>query len=93
MDLTEDELKMAEDCGSAQMTLPELELIFNQFSEDELSLAMANKETPFYQAFHRGRLLAEMEVRQAIFLQAKNGSSPAQSLAMQLITDYKLKSA
>mgnify|MGYP006928209422 CR=1 FL=1 len=90
---TEDELNLAEKCGSAQMSLTEVILIFNHKAENDIVNGLSNKLSDFYQSFHRGRLLTEMQIREAIFEQAKNGSSPAQNLAVQLINDYKLASA
>jgi hypothetical protein len=44
----------------------------------------------FKLAFEKGRLKQEALVRKSIFEHAKNGSSPAQAMAVKMIDDSKL---
>ncbi|HYC29551.1 MAG TPA: hypothetical protein VEB42_12050 [Chitinophagaceae bacterium] len=44
-----------------------------------------------YNAFHAGRLQAEVDLRTSIIKLAKSGSSPAQTMALDLLNKSKLK--
>lgn len=44
-----------------------------------------------YKAYQSGRLEQEMLIRKSIFVAAKNGSPPAQSMAAKIILNAKLK--
>lgn len=46
---------------------------------------------PLYEAFQRGRLQSEKELREGILQLAKAGSSPAQTMAMDLLNKSKAK--
>lgn len=45
----------------------------------------------FYNSFQKGRLQSEVELRKSIMMLAKAGSSPAQSMAMDLLKKSKSK--
>lgn len=44
-------------------------------------------DSPIYQHYYRGKYKSEAEVRQAIIKLAKQGSSPAQSMAIRFLND------
>lgn len=61
-------------------------------SDDQLFLpVMQNKHSSFYQAYRKGFLKSQLELRQRIFKDAKNGSSPAQMLAKKILDDAAYK--
>lgn len=67
------------------------------FSNDEIAIIMEVCETKLQcnsakKAISKGRLKSEAEVWQSIFRLAKQGSSPAQTLAIARINKLKLKS-
>ncbi|MEP7111198.1 MAG: hypothetical protein ABI760_24595 [Ferruginibacter sp.] len=47
--------------------------------------------SPTWQYFNAGRLLSETELRAAIMKLAKAGSSPAQTMATQMLMNSKMK--
>ena len=53
--------------------------------------ACEEEGTPVWQAFQAGRLLCETELRMSIIKLAKAGSSPAQTMALQMLRDSKIK--
>lgn len=63
------------------------------FSEEEIMEIMElDKVGPEFQAACRiGYLKSEAELRKSIFELARNGSSPAQTLAMKLLESHKRK--
>lgn len=48
-------------------------------------------EGPFYRAFQQGRLQSEVDLRRSIMQLARAGSSPAQTMAMNLFKESKAK--
>lgn len=65
------------------------------FSPKEICIIMEydeslSKSDAFVLAFNKGRFLCEAAVRKSIFSLAANGSSPAQTLAMDLIEKGRL---
>ncbi len=47
--------------------------------------------TPEYRAFHGGRLQRQHDLREKIFKLADSGSSPAQTMAMNILQESELK--
>lgn len=65
------------------------------FSPKEICVIMEydeslSKSDAFVLAFNKGKFLSEAAVRKSIFNLAANGSSPAQTLAMDLIEKGRL---
>lgn len=63
-----------------------LELILPEILEQ-----LDNSEGNFYRAFQKGRLQNEVNLRKAIMQLARAGSSPAQTMAMDLLNKSKAK--
>jgi hypothetical protein len=60
------------------------------YLEEEFSnLIICEKEHPVFQAYHKGRLTAETQLRQAIRQAALNGSNPAQSTMLEFYNKSK----
>lgn len=57
----------------------------------EIEESLMDEQTAFYIAFHKGRLQSEYDLRKSIVKLAKSGSSPAQTMAMDLLQKSKLK--
>jgi len=51
----------------------------------------ANPDTKLFNAFQSGRLQSELDLRKSIIKLAKSGSSPAQTMAMDLLNKSTLK--
>ena len=57
----------------------------------EILEQLDNSEGNFYCAFQKGRLQNEVDLRKSIFQLARAGSSPAQTMAMDLLNKSKAK--
>jgi hypothetical protein len=90
--MSEEQLQQLEDLGAAFTSIEDAAIIL-QVDPGELGMQIFDKHTPQHQAYHRGRLLSEFETRQSIVSMAKQGSSPAQVMAMKLIKDLKMDDA
>lgn len=84
MSLASEQLAEIEEFAALHFTKAEIAIIMD-FTNDEI------ENTHVKEAMNRGRLKAEAEVWQSIFRLAKQGSSPAQTLAIQRINKLKAK--
>lgn len=87
-----EQLEQLEELGAAFTTVEDAAVIL-QVDVVELGMRIGTKTTAEHQYYHRGRLKSEFETRQSIVSQAKQGSSPAQVLAMRLINELKMDHA
>lgn len=87
--LTEEQLTELENMGAVFFSVKECALVL-QVDSYELSCAIEREDSPEHAAFHGGRLKSEFEVRQSVLKASKQGSSPAQVLALQLIKQYNV---
>lgn len=62
-----------------------------QLNISEFVLCCDIENHAVYDAFHGGRLQAEVDVRTSILKLAKSGSSPAQTLSIDLLNKSRLK--
>ena len=85
MNLTEEQLKELEELASLFLPIEDiriaLELPVHEMTELE-DIILFQKDNRIYQAYHKGRLQAEIELRISIKKAALNGSNPAQSAMM-----------
>jgi hypothetical protein len=58
--------------------------------DDFTEILEANYNHPLYKAYHKGRLGAEIELRQSIKMAALNGSNPAQNTMLNFNNQSKL---
>lgn len=79
-DLTREELDEIEELAGLHFFPEEILFIVRPPQEIE----------PVERALRRGRLKMEAEVRRSVFQHAANGSSPAQTLAVQFIQQMRL---
>lgn len=63
------------------------------YNEETISqiLHKYNAQSELFKTVERGRLKAEAEVRKSIFDMAKAGSSPAQSMAKEIIRESQIR--
>lgn len=88
--MTDDELKELEDFASFQFDDAEIAAMFHEYPEVAESLEIDLSEYDRIQlCILRGRLRSEAETRKAIRDQAKQGSTAAQKLFMDLIQKRK----
>jgi hypothetical protein len=87
--LTEEQLAAIEQMAALQFSPQEVAIITGAGDAGAEFQALSE----FSQAMLRGNLREQALVRTGIFQHAKNGSSPAQVLALQLIEQYKVSQA
>lgn len=90
IDITAEELLEVENLAALYFTPKEIALQL-ELKADEVIQAMDDEGSSFYQKFHCGRLQSEVELRKSIIKLAKSGSSPAQTMAMDLYNKSKIK--
>lgn len=62
------------------------------FDESEVLIIVSTEDSKdIKQAILKGQLMAEAELREAIFAAAKNGSSPAQAEMLRLLKSLTIK--
>jgi hypothetical protein len=93
MNFSEEQLEEVESMASLFMTIQDimicLELPLTE--EEEFSdILRSGYMHPLYKAYHKGRLGAEIELRQSIKMAALNGSNPAQNTMLNFNNQSKL---
>lgn len=88
MDATPGILAEVEGLGKLQFSPDEVALSVG-IDRNEFRAAIKTGDNPLSDAFERGRLKSEAEVRRSILQLAKQGSSPAQKQVMDLIAMNK----
>lgn len=89
MNLSPEQITEIEEYAACFFTPEEICIIMN-LGQDTAMVQMAG-DTPFKQAYLKGRLVSEAELRKRILELAKNGSAPAQALALQIVSNSNLK--
>lgn len=75
-DLTDNDYKEIEICGRVGLTYKEV--AYNSgLTIDVVAKQFVTEDGPIFSHWIRGRLQAELEIRQQVLESAKNGSSPA----------------
>lgn len=90
-ELKDNDYKMIEELASCGFPPEEVADVI-EVDQDVLVKAFNDKTSRLYKAYRKGILLSEYTLRQRIFKDANNGSSPAQSLAKKILDDcfYKI---
>lgn len=86
MQLTEEILINTERMAAAAFNLQDIADIF-EVDVTLLHSYMDFPDHPFRKAYRKGFLQRQLELRERIFKDAKNGSSPAQTIANKLLTE------
>ena len=89
-DFTPEELALIEELASYFFTPREIAVMV-ELDPDEAVFLVSSEGNPFYTAFQKGRLQNEVNLRKAIIQLAKAGSSPAQTMSMDLLNKSKAK--
>lgn len=89
-DITDEDLTLIEEMAALYYTPKEICIIV-ELKYDEAKNEIEKEEGKFYEAFQRGRLQSETDLRRSILMLAKAGSSPAQTMAMDLLNKSKVK--
>ncbi len=89
-DITADELTSVCDLSALFFTPKEISLQMELRYSDVIE-AMEDESSGFYQQFYKGRLQSEVELRKSVIKLAKSGSSPAQTMAMDILNKSKVK--
>lgn len=84
------DMKEVEELAAVYFTPKEIATII-EVPFAEVEAALCEEGSLFYLAFHKGRLQSEYDLRKSIVKLAKSGSSPAQTMAMDLLQKSKLK--
>lgn len=92
MQLEKEQLEELERLGGLFFA-PEKVAIILQVDKRMLQEAIREEGTLEHQAYWRGFLQSEAEIRQGVLELAKNGSSPAQVMAKELIQEAKMEAA
>lgn len=78
--------------ASLFFTIEEISIML-ELDEEECVSEVKSKGSQLFNAFHGGRYEGEIKVREGIVTMAKAGSTPAQTLAMDLIKKSKQRMA
>lgn len=89
--LSEEMLKYVERLAAAAFTEKEMAIAL-EIKNDKLKMLLQDEENPFFKAVMKGKLERQLVLRERIFQDATNGSSPAQALAMRIIDESNIKS-
>jgi len=89
-DITEDASKLVEELASYFFTPREIAVMIEIHPDDAIIL-MKIDDSAFYIAFQKGRLQSEMELRKSIIKLARAGSSPAQTMSLDLLNKSRAK--
>lgn len=85
-----EDLQLIEELASYFFTPREV-AVMTEINPEEFLNELENEDSRIYQAFQKGRLQSEMELRKSIIKLARAGSSPAQTMALDLFNKSKIK--
>ena len=88
--LSEDMLQYVERLAAASFTNEEMSIAL-ELEQRKIKLWMQDPENPFFKAAMKGKLERQLVLRERIFKDAENGSSPAQTLAMKIFETSELR--
>lgn len=83
-----EELELIARLGKMQHSLKNVAIAL-QVPEIDLLAEFENEESEAFKAYHRAKILADLDIREAIYELAKGGSSAAQTLFKQFMDDAK----
>ncbi|MDP2188568.1 MAG: hypothetical protein Q8J69_07785 [Sphingobacteriaceae bacterium] len=88
MQLSQQQIELLNHCG--QLLLPPNDVArLLQVDDDTITLMLKDRESAGFNAYHTGRLETELALRASILKYAKAGSSPAQTMAKQMLDSLK----
>jgi hypothetical protein len=89
-DITSEDLLLIEELASYFFTPREVAVMV-EADPNHFIAALEDEQCSIYQAFQKGRLQSEMELRKSIIKLARAGSSPAQTMSLDLLNKSKIK--
>lgn len=92
MNATPEILTNVERMAAAAFSAEEIAEVM-ELPEEELKSAILMPGSVWRKAYNTGYLRRQLELRERIFKDAKNGSSPAQTIAHKLLEDVAIKNA
>lgn len=81
--LSPDEEANLESCGGVGFTADQVAAIF-ELDKQLVREQFSTQSGPIWDRYYKGRMQAELEVRQAILKSAQNGSTPSQNKILDL---------
>lgn len=87
--MTDIQLDEVEKFAGLFMKPSDIAIILN-IPESDFKSAINDSSTECFKRYHKGKLLSESELRKSVLTMAKQGSSPAQSLASKLIDEMNM---
>jgi len=88
MNLSNEELTEISRMGAAAYT-PNQVCFAMGFSKEEFGVQMKNEDSELCAAYYKGFYSSELVIRESVFQLARNGSSPAQTLALKNFDDTR----
>ena len=92
INLNDEKLIELEQLGSVATSYEDCAIIL-ELPIEQFKISMKDVFSIPAKTYQRGFLKAEFEIKKSIFNMAKNGSGPAQQLAMKLIEEIKINKA
>jgi len=83
MNLTDEQLKEVESLAELFFSPGDIAIIL-EVDQECFIRAIATQYSEIYKAYNKGQLLGESKIRKSVMELAENGSSPAQTLMLQL---------
>lgn len=90
VDLVDADFSQIKDLAALFFTPREIAIML-ELPADLFIMECNNENSRCYEAFQGGRLQQEVDLRTSILKLAKSGSSPAQTMAMDLLKQSKVK--
>jgi hypothetical protein len=90
MNLSNDQLAELESLASYLFSPDEIAIVLD-VDADQLEDELLDETSTIYRAYQRGKLKSKLELRKSILTLAKQGSSPAQTLAMRILEDLEAR--
>lgn len=89
-EITAEDLKQCKELAAVLLTPVQISIIL-EINTMEFIMAIRDEESDVYKSFTAGRLQTIADVRGSVIKLAKAGSSPAQTMAMDMIKFSELK--
>ena len=88
MEISKEDLDQVARMGAAAYT-PQQVCFAMGFNKSDFELQMQNEDSELCAAYYKGFYSSELVIRESVFQLARNGSSPAQTLALKNFDDTR----
>ncbi len=89
-EITEEDLQKITDLAALFFSPREIAIML-EIPADDFIILSALADSKIYNAFQSGRLQSEVDLRRSIIKLAKSGSSPAQTMSLDILKLSKVK--